>query len=147
MKWSELESSSSSGCKEHPNNKQAPGVCSSCLREKLAQLYVVNLEMDQSFDFDDPSSLSLQPQPQTQPKPVISAPSYRRRYRRNASDGMASAVSRSSMLSFNQCHGFNKSRSVVRDRNFSGRKKKGFWSKLLIFTGKETAAITREQRA
>ncbi|KAI4317297.1 hypothetical protein L6164_025178 [Bauhinia variegata] len=147
-----------SGCKQHPNDKQVPGgVCSSCLREKLAQLCVDSTKPTQMDHFDT-SLLSAQ----SKHAPSLSSSvSYRRRHHRNASDVMVDSVPRNNS---SKLAGFNKSRSLAfasrsqgRDVNLNGvygRKKNGFWSKLLKLTGKGTkvplmhsATIIREPRA
>jgi len=120
------------GCKYHPDNKQLPGVCPFCLREKLLKLYDIN---NHTYPLPSPSPL-LPSQP---------FPSYvSQRHRRHTSTVQESA---SSMVSFN--YGLKKSNSIAfasgsrtTDRevneNSRGSKKTGVWSKLLKLTRKNT---------
>ncbi|KAL2332746.1 hypothetical protein Fmac_013959 [Flemingia macrophylla] len=120
-------------CKVHPNDKQTPGVCSSCLREKLSQLHNTNPIINpRSFSpnncYDSPSS------PERFSTCRVSSTSQRsRRMRRNGSHAAESA---SCMVGLN----LKKSKSLAfatrnrireRDRDVSGRNKDGFWSKVL----------------
>ena len=147
MKLSEFEASRGAGCKDHPNDKQLPGVCSSCLRDKLSQLYNNN-------PTTDPLCCSPSPTSPASPQPFSSdadgssnrvLPGNRRRFRRNASHA---ADSVSCMLSFNYGLNLKKSRSLAfasrsrfKERDASGgwaRKKDGFWTKVLKLTRKDT---------
>ncbi|XP_061336596.1 uncharacterized protein LOC133283707 [Gastrolobium bilobum] len=124
------------GCKQHPSDKQVPGVCSTCLRDKLSQLYSNSNNNNNTID---PLYGYLSPSSPASPQPFSSA--HRRRFRRNASHAMDSA---SCMLSFNYGLNLKKSRSLafvsrnrLRERDVSGgrgRKKDGFWSKVLKLT-------------
>lgn len=113
------------GCKYHPNNKQLPGVCPSCLRDKLLKLY----------DNSNP----------TYPLPCPPRPYVSRGHRRHSSLVMDSASS--TMVSFN--YGLKKSNSIAFasrsqainkevNGNNKGSKKRGIWSKLLKLTKKNT---------
>lgn len=116
------------GCKDHPSNKQVPGVCPSCLRDKLLKLY--NNNNNPTYPLPAP--------PFSQPlNSHVSG-----RHRRHSSSVTDSA---SSMASFN--YGLKKSnsiafasRSLAIDRevngNNRGSKKRNFWSKLLKLTRK-----------
>ncbi|TKY47678.1 hypothetical protein E2542_SST29738 [Spatholobus suberectus] len=141
MKRSELvlEASRRGRCKEHPNDKRQPGVCSSCLREKLSQLYHTNPIIDpHCFSPSSPSS----PQPFSSATGSSSSggsSSHRRRFRRNASH--AAEYANPCMLGLN----LKKSKSVafasrnrIRERDVGGRKKDGFWSKVLKLKRKDT---------
>ena len=140
MKRCELvfEASTRGGCEEHPYDKQSPGVCSSCLREKLSQLYNTNPIIDPRC-FSSPSSPSSPHQSFFSSKHGSSG--HRRpRFRRNASQAAESA---SCMLSLN----LKKSKSLAfasrnreRDVMMSGRKKDGFWTKVLKLKRKDTRA-------
>lgn len=142
MQWSELGATTGGGCKDHPNDKQLPGVCSSCLRDKLSQLTTLI----------DPHccSPSSPTSPQAQPFSHASlnyvTPAYPRRLHRNASHATSSV---SCMLSFNYELNLKKSKSLafasrnrLKERDIvsggRGRKKDGFWSKVLKLTRKDT---------
>ncbi|RDX80855.1 hypothetical protein CR513_38530, partial [Mucuna pruriens] len=135
-----LEATTRRGCKEHPNDKQSPGVCSSCLREKLFELYNTN-PIGPLFFSPSPSS----PASPHEPQPFSSA--NRRRFRRN---GSLAAESASCIQSFN----LKKSKSLVfvsrnrvreRDVNVSVRKKDGFWSKVLKLKRREGRCQTESR--
>ncbi|GAU45309.1 hypothetical protein TSUD_300380 [Trifolium subterraneum] len=140
MNWCEFEASRVR-CKEHPNDKQLPGVCSSCLRDKLSQLYTKN--PIESLYYCSPSSPAT---PQAIDDGSTNHGSSRsRRFRRNASHATGSA---SCMISFNNALNLKKSKSLavvsrnrVRDRDVvgggRGRKKDGFWSKVLKLRRKD----------
>ncbi|KAG5090290.1 hypothetical protein JHK82_049068 [Glycine max] len=129
MKRCELvfEEARRGGCKEHPYDKQSPGVCSSCLREKLSQLYNTNPIIDpRCFS---PASSPASPHQSFSSSKHGSSGHRRPRFRRNASHVAESA---SCMLSLN----LKKSKSLAfasrhRDVMMSGRKKDGFWTKVL----------------
>ncbi|KAL9329654.1 hypothetical protein ACSQ67_004657 [Phaseolus vulgaris] len=123
------------GCKYHPDNKQLPGVCPFCLRDKLLKLY----------DINNPTY------PLPSPSPLL--PSYvSHRHRRHTSTVPDSV---SSMVSFN--YGLKKSNSIAfasgsqtTDREVSekstGRKKKSVWSKLLKLTRKNSKEVFMHSR-
>ncbi|WVZ04636.1 hypothetical protein V8G54_017982 [Vigna mungo] len=122
------------GCKEHPHDKQSPGVCSACLREKLSQLYNTNPVID---------PLCFSPQSPASPHQSFSSSrggGHRKpRFRRNAS--LMAAESGSSAQGLN----LKKSKSLAfasksrgRERDVSGRKKDGFWSKVLKLNKRDT---------
>ncbi|KOM39699.1 hypothetical protein LR48_Vigan03g308100 [Vigna angularis] len=123
------------GCKEHPHDMQSPGVCSSCLREKLSQLYSTNPIID---------PLCFSPQSPASPHKSFSSISrgggHRKpRFRRNAS--LVAAESGSSVQGLN----LKKSKSLAfasksrgRERDVGGRKKDGFWSKVLKLKKRDT---------
>ncbi|KAK7306142.1 hypothetical protein VNO77_44063 [Canavalia gladiata] len=142
-------------CKEHLNDKELPGVCSSCLREKLSQLYNKNPI--------DPLGYSPSPSSPASPQPFSCATgsstnhvssAHRKRFRRNASHAADSA---SCMLSFNYGLNLKKSKSLaftsrnrLRERDVSGgrgRKKDGFWSKVLKLKRKDTQESIMNSRA
>ncbi|KAL1328037.1 hypothetical protein AAHE18_13G346300 [Arachis hypogaea] len=112
MKWSEIEASRF-GCKVHPNNNQQPGVCASCLRDKLSNL-------------NRPTHSSSRNSPQS-----------------NSSSSSASSVLDSVSSSISFAGGLKKSKSVAfpsreREVNRDNRrsKKNNLWSKLLKLTRK-----------
>ncbi|QCD98630.1 uncharacterized protein LOC114194907 [Vigna unguiculata] len=129
-----FETTTRGGCKEHPHDKQSPGVCSSCLREKLSQLYSTNPIID---------PLCFSPQSPASPHQSFSSSrggGHRKpRFRRNAS--LVAAESGSSVQGLNlkksKSHAFG-SKSRGRERDVSGRKKDGFWSKVLKLKIRDT---------
>ena len=142
MKRSELEASrrGGGGCREHPNNKQQPGVCASCLREKLSKLY--DNKVNKTTYYSPPLS-TTSPQPFSSSSLNYVSPAYRRLLRRHTSHVTDSVPS---MISFN--YGSEKSKSIAfasrnrpREREVNrdnrGRKKDSFWSKLLKLTTKD----------
>ncbi|KAK2443653.1 hypothetical protein QL285_014739 [Trifolium repens] len=144
MNWCELEATRVR-CKEHPNDKQIPGVCSSCLRDKLSQLYTKN-PVEPLYNCSPSSPAS--PQAIDEGSTNHGSSGHRgRRFRRNASHATGSA---SCMISFNHALNLKKSKSLavasrnrVRDRDVGGgggrgRKKDGFWSKVLKLRRKDT---------
>ncbi|MFQ6623633.1 hypothetical protein Gotur_003780 [Gossypium turneri] len=109
-------SKSSYKCNKHPDHQENQGVCPSCLRERLSRL------CSSSSSYKD-SSLRIAP-----------------------SSSFSPVENRWGSSSFTvnvDANGFKKSRSVAfiarNDEeviNNGGKKKKGFWSKLLRFKGK-----------
>lgn len=149
MKWSELEATVGGGCKDHPNDKQSPGVCSSCLRDKLSQLYKKN-PIDPIYNYYPSPSSPASPQTFSSVTDDASSNDHessanRRRFRRNASHAIGSA---SCMISFNYGLNLKKSRSLVfvsrkgiKESDVGGgrgRKKDGFWSKVLKLKRKDS---------
>nr|XP_004502403.2 uncharacterized protein LOC101514805 [Cicer arietinum] len=142
IKWCELEATIG-GCKDHPNDKQLPGVCSSCLRDKLSQLYIKNPPIDPLYYCSPFSPAS----PQSTDKASIThgSSSHPRCFHRNASHANAST---SCMINFNYALNLKKSNSLAfasrirnRERDVGGcrgRKKDGFWSKVLKLKRKDT---------
>ncbi|QHO15526.1 hypothetical protein HN51_030943 [Arachis hypogaea] len=149
-----------SGCKDHPNDKRLPGVCSSCLRDKLSQLYTNNHKannfIDPTYFYPSPPSSPTSPQQFSSGVGVSVCASSNKvlagnrgvKFRRNASHAAGDSVS--CMVSFNYGLNLKKSRSLafatrgrVRERDHGsgerwGRKKKdGFWSKVLKLTNKK----------
>ncbi|KAJ4833661.1 hypothetical protein Tsubulata_001299 [Turnera subulata] len=151
-------------CKKHPYHPQTQGVCPSCLRDKLSQ---VCSDMNHSsysqttttagevLSCSSSSTVSGTASPPRRSS-VISGqsqsrnrafPYSRRRHQRNASDVMGS-------LSFRVCvtgNGLKKSNSVAfpGEGKSNGKKKKGFWSKLIHFNGKKerlTHSVTMKAR-
>ncbi|XP_050371369.1 uncharacterized protein LOC126789256 [Argentina anserina] len=172
MGWSESERGL---CKKHPEVKQFPGaVCSTCLSEKLSQLYAppsfsdVKVTADflgygflpiHSRSSSNYTSASISPRA----SPPVSNPGRRGLHRRNASEVMGRSVS--FMFSSNgtkggEHHGLmKKSRSVAvvtksgGSHSFgdqgvmkSGKKKRGFWSKLIKGTGRKTKQVLKHSK-
>lgn len=146
MKWSEI----GAGCKKHPNNKPQPGVCSSCLRDKLSELY--NNKTTATYPLPRSPSSSASPQHFSSASLNYVSLAYRRRHRRHASHVTDSV---SSVVSFN--HGLKKSKSIafaprnrLREREVNGEnresKKDSFWSKLLKLTKKGTTEAFMHSR-
>lgn len=131
MGWSESELV----CKKHQNQnkKQLEGVCPCCLRERLSQLSAATSQRKAAAVIAPSCSSSVPSSP-----PYSSASSFNamspvhRRHHRNVSEFMGSI---SFMLSVG--NELKKSRSIAFvPRNFvgeikNGKKKRGFWSKLL----------------
>ncbi|XP_028776554.1 uncharacterized protein LOC114733280 [Neltuma alba] len=130
-------------CKEHPDDEQQPGVCSSCLREKLSRLDPIQSShkplppCNSSLTFDSPAEANR--------SNYASLALYRsRRHRRNASDVMNSVSCSEMGFDFR----LKKSRSIAHAsaNEVSGsyaRKKDGFWSKLLKLTRKGTKNVLK----
>ncbi|XP_059645450.1 uncharacterized protein LOC132287009 [Cornus florida] len=142
-------SESGIGCKKHTNDQQLPGVCSSCLRERLsdlsysssshANIYTANMASSYtSLSYSSASSVCISP-----------THGHGRRHRRTASD-----VKGSISFILNANTGLKKSRSmafVARSRGLdgsvSGRKKGGrFWSKLIRSTGNKMKGVLMHSR-
>lgn len=120
-------------CERHQSHKQLEGVCPLCLRERLSQLAVASsLKKTSMLSY---SSHSSSPAGYSSASSSNNAsPSRRRRHNRNVSQIIGSI---SFMLSAGSNIGLKKSRSIAFvPSNFvgeleSGKKKQGFWSKLL----------------
>ncbi|XP_019416338.1 PREDICTED: uncharacterized protein LOC109327618 [Lupinus angustifolius] len=133
------------GCKDHPNDNKVQGICSYCLREKLSQLH--NYNNNHHFIDSSPSSPS---------SPTIEASSnhfalaHRRRLDRKASHATNYV---SCMTSFNYELNFKKGKSIafatrnmIREKDHvskgRGRKKDGFWSKVIKLTRKDSKELS-----
>lgn len=133
-------SESQHGCKKHGNEKQLPGVCSSCLRERLSQLqsssYRNTIGGGGGGGYSFSSSLySSPPYSAVNSYSTYVSPIYRRHHRR------ASEMMGSISFTLKVGNGLKKSRSIAfitRKEEVAGcgKKKGGFWSKLLWSTGK-----------
>ncbi|XVF61560.1 hypothetical protein PTKIN_Ptkin08bG0139700 [Pterospermum kingtungense] len=150
-------SESGYGCKKHPYHEEKQGVCPSCLRERLSRLCSSASSKDgnsrvapssspsQSFSPADYSSASSS----NSASPAVAAAAARhlKFHKRNGSGAMGTMGMGSSSFTVNvgASNGLKKSRSMAFvPRNFDGheeakvgKKKKGFWSKLLGFKGKK----------
>lgn len=121
-------------CKKHSIHKQLQGVCPFCLRERLSQLLAAAASQVSHSLPPPPPSQSSSPANYYSPPASSSNNKSPRGHNRNASDISGSI---SFMLSVGSSGGLKKSRSLAFvPRNFvgelkTGKKKKGFWSKLL----------------
>ncbi|KAK3211246.1 hypothetical protein Dsin_015952 [Dipteronia sinensis] len=131
MGWSQSELL----CKKHQSqNKNPQGVCSICLGERLSQLSAIPQKKTSMVAPSSSSSIS------SSPVSCSSSSTARPRHNRNGSEMMGSI---SFMLSAGN-YGLKKSRSMafvpknfVGEHNNIGKKKRGFWSKLLHLEGKK----------
>ncbi|KAE7998021.1 hypothetical protein FH972_002600 [Carpinus fangiana] len=127
------------GCKKHGNERQLPGVCSSCLRERLSQLNSSSYRntIGGGGGYSCSSSLSSSPPYSAAHSSSTYVSSIYRRHHHRASEKMGSIS-----FTLNVGNGLKKSRSIAfitRKEEVEGCGKKktgGFWSKLLWSTGK-----------
>ncbi|XP_022775005.1 uncharacterized protein LOC111316989 [Durio zibethinus] len=137
-------SESGHGCKKHPHHQEKQGVCPSCLRERLSRLCsapskeLVNPRIAPSLSFSHADYRSASSSKSASPA------RHRNLHKRNGSGVMGIMGSSSFMVKVGTTNGFKKSRSIAFvPRNFdgeeakNGKKKKGFWSKLLRFKAKK----------
>ncbi|KAF5738010.1 hypothetical protein HS088_TW13G00903 [Tripterygium wilfordii] len=113
MGWSEPEVT----CKNHPDLNQSQGVCASCLRERLTDLYM-------------PSQINNRA-----PSPSPSSPGRRHHHHHHHHKRVGSDIIGSIPYIVSVGNGLKKSKSITFvPRNTVGGegKKKGFWSKLLL---------------
>ncbi|XP_062099986.1 uncharacterized protein LOC133805850 [Humulus lupulus] len=157
MGWSESER----GCKRHPTANRTPGVCSDCLRERLSQLSDSFNRRTTTFGptadgypFFSSSSTAFT----SHYSSGGASPARGTKHHRNASEMMGSIA-----LFFSVGGGgggLKKSRSIAfipkrssstagglddhgfRPEGKTGKKKSGFWSKLLGNTGKRNKEAT-----
>ncbi|KAJ7956780.1 putative Avr9/Cf-9 rapidly elicited protein [Quillaja saponaria] len=134
-----------STCRKHRNQKEVPGVCSFCLRERLSQLDVSSNTKKPITPYSYSSSLSSSPDLYTSlPSSNFVSPAYhsRRHHHRNTSDVTGSV---SFMFSVN--YELRKSKSVANASRSRGRddtsgnwgkKKDGFWSRIFRLTKKKS---------
>ncbi|XVF59032.1 hypothetical protein PTKIN_Ptkin07bG0241400 [Pterospermum kingtungense] len=126
-------------CKNHPHHQEKQGVCPSCLRERLSRLCSASPTSPLSFSPADDNSLASSSH----------SASPAGHHKRNGSWVMG--IMGMGSLSFKEklgTKGLKKSRSVaVIPRDFddeevkNGKKKKGFWSKLLGFKRKNNKDV------
>lgn len=110
-----------SQCPQHPDLHPLPGICSSCLRERLQDLSQNRYS----------SSLHLSNSGWSSPPPIHKTAG--RGHRRNGSAVVLRSVSGGGS-STSHGGGLRKSRSmafVTRNRSTAGDQKRGFWSKLI----------------
>ncbi|XP_022752283.1 uncharacterized protein LOC111301026 [Durio zibethinus] len=140
-------SESGHGCKNHPHHQEKQGVCPSCLRESLSRLCSAsdkeaNSRVAPSLSFspaDYSSALSSNP----------ASPARHHNFHRRNGSGVTGIMGSSSFMVKVGTDGLKKSRSIAFvPRDFddeevkNGKKKKGFWSKLLRFKGKNKDVLT-----
>lgn len=134
MKLSELEAAGTK-CKEHINDKQLPGVCYYCLRDKLSKLNNNNKQVHHVPQSPQHFSLSSS-------KYMSQSQGHSRRLHRRQTSSVMDSFS-SNMVSFNYELKKNKSiafvsTSQIREREVNGNyKKRSFWSRLLKLTRKD----------
>ncbi|GMH05927.1 hypothetical protein Nepgr_007767 [Nepenthes gracilis] len=156
-------SESDLGCRKHPNQKQLPGVCSSCLRERLTKLATSDSSYSKpSSIVSDSSSLYSSP-PYSSVSSSTRKPSAtsRRRHGRNASEAVVIPVG--FVLHSGGCidtnSGLKKSLSVTCAPRDTGvnlnnseiidgncKKKTGFWKKLIRSTSRKTKGVLMHSR-
>ncbi|OAY35781.1 uncharacterized protein LOC110627642 [Manihot esculenta] len=137
-------SDSEKACKDHPYHNQKQGVCPSCLRERLSQLYiVVSGEKEAAAAMAGPSSSSSMSFSSAYSSNHLSPGLHNHQYhhQRNMSDIMGSIsfrVSAGNGLKKSRSVAFVARSSLVGDVKHGTKKnkKKGFWSKLLHLKGK-----------
>lgn len=145
-------SESQQGCKKHENEKKLPGVCSSCLRERLSQLPASSNKINAigGGRYSCSSSLSSSPLYPAASSSTYVPPIFGRRHRR-ASEKMGSIS-----FTLKVSNGLKKSRSIAfitsstRADEVAGSGKKkggGFWSKLLWSTGKRNKDVLIHARS
>lgn len=143
-------SESQQGCKKHQSEKQLPGVCSSCLRERLSQLPAFSNKINAigGGRYSCSSSLSSSPHYSAASSSTYAPPIFGRRHRRS-SEKMGSIS-----FTLKVSNGLKKSRSIafitssrVDEAAESGKKKGGFWSKLLWSTGKRNKDVLIHARS
>ncbi|VFQ70120.1 unnamed protein product [Cuscuta campestris] len=132
-----MAAAAGTGCRKHGNRKQVPGVCSSCLRERLAEIPGAEFADPHSGGDDESSCSSGSSSGWISP----------RGHRRIPCDGRSS-------FAFSATAGDGgRGRAVLKKSNSiafvaggcggGGRKKEkeGFWSKLIRSTGKKTRRV------
>ena len=137
MGWSE----SGRGCMRHPTTNRSTGVCSDCLRERLSQ--ISDSSNRKTTTFGENSGYSFF---SSNSSAGSASPARGRKHHRNASEVMGS-IALFFSVGGGGGGGLKKSRSIAFvprtcvDHNAfgedkSGKKKSGFWSKLLGNSGK-----------
>ncbi|KAI5669813.1 hypothetical protein M9H77_19666 [Catharanthus roseus] len=131
MAWSEPEIM----CKKHPDQRQQPGICSSCLREKLAKLPSLRFAMVPSRS----SSVSSSRVSSNSSSICMSPTKDQANHQGKSSDSGVNGRTN---------NGLRKSKSstcVARSRRGrnggDGKKKEGFWSKLIRSTSVKTKGV------
>lgn len=153
-------SESGYGCKKHPNHEEKQGVCPSCLRERLSRLCsVANSTIKDANSKVVPSSSASQPfspadnyssafsSHSASPTATVAAAARRLNFHKINGSGVMGITGSSSFSTVNvgANNVLKKSRSMAfvprifddREEAKVGKKKKGFWSKLLGFKGKK----------
>ncbi|XP_023553119.1 uncharacterized protein LOC111810620 [Cucurbita pepo subsp. pepo] len=120
------KSESARECKRHQNHNQLPGICPSCLRERLQQL------QQSSISYSDSRSTSSSSFLKSSESFFSGNTSWRRRHTRNASelvtgsmaaDLFGDKVKKSSSIRISADGGGG---------GGGGKKKVGFWSRFLV---------------
>ncbi|XP_019185283.1 PREDICTED: uncharacterized protein LOC109180250 [Ipomoea nil] len=134
MAWSEAEAL----CKSHPEHKQPAGVCSCCLRERLSK--ISGAVMDSST-MSSPAAAAAPYNYSSASSSCSSGCVSPRGHRRITSD----VAGRFSFITVGGGDGgLKKSRSIAFAARrparvlAGGKKKEGFWSKLIKSTGRRT---------
>ncbi|XWS44973.1 hypothetical protein CRYUN_Cryun15aG0095900 [Craigia yunnanensis] len=144
-------SESGHGCKNHPHHQEKQGVCPSCLRESLSRLCSASYKEANSRVAPSCSpSLSFSPVDNSSPSFSNSAsPARHRNFHKRNGSWVLGIMGSSSFKVKVGTNGLKKSRSMAFvQRNFddeevkNDKKKKGFWSKLLRFKGKDKDILT-----
>ncbi|KAL2343089.1 hypothetical protein Fmac_004374 [Flemingia macrophylla] len=124
------------GCKDHPNNKQLPGVCPYCLRDELLKLN------NNNNNYYNPTYPLPSPPPQPQLFPsYVSRRDHHRRHNSTVTDSVSSIASFNYELKRSKSIVFASKRVAI-DRevngNNRGSKKISFWSKIFKLSRKNT---------
>lgn len=138
MKLSELEAAGTK-CKEHINDKQLPGVCYYCLRDKLSK---VNNNNNNNYKQVHHVPQSPQHFSSSLSNYMSQSQGHSRRIHRRQTSSVMDSFS-SNMDSFN--YGLKKSNSIAfvstsqikEGEVYGNNKKRSFWSKLLKLTRKD----------
>ncbi|XP_022929275.1 uncharacterized protein LOC111435907 [Cucurbita moschata] len=116
------KSESAKECKRHQNHNQLPGICPSCLRERLQQL------QQSSISYADSRSTSSSSFLKSSESFFSGNTSWRRRHTRNASE-----LFTGSMAADLFGDKVKKSSSIrISADGGGGKKKVGFWSRFLV---------------
>uniref|UniRef100_A0A5B7BPZ2 Uncharacterized protein n=1 Tax=Davidia involucrata TaxID=16924 RepID=A0A5B7BPZ2_DAVIN len=118
-------------CKKHPKHQQSPGVCSICLRERLSQVSSTSSRSTTTTMATSCSSSSSSSSLSSHYSPSDLSPVHQYRYR-------IASEARGSSMSISFLNVLTKSRSMAfvsgrmrQEEAKDGKKKAGFWSKLL----------------
>ncbi|KAF5188796.1 hypothetical protein FRX31_021617 [Thalictrum thalictroides] len=131
--WSETDIK----CKKHPKQRQSPGVCSACLRERLSQLSTHNNKITTASSCSSSLSTSVYSSGATS---SYSSPIHHHHHHRAGSMSMKGPISflirgnddglmRSKSMAFVAREGMDN--GMDRRINKKKTKKSGFWSKLI----------------
>ncbi|KAL4566033.1 hypothetical protein LXL04_030142 [Taraxacum kok-saghyz] len=112
-------SSSSTKCKKHPKHEQSPGVCSLCLRERLRKISKSSSRVTTYASSSSCSSSSISSVSSVSSLSNTESPMHD--YRKGHVSFLKSKLKKSKSMAF-------VGRRIVED---DGKKKSGFWSKLM----------------
>ncbi|CAK9163574.1 unnamed protein product [Ilex paraguariensis] len=116
-------------CKKHPNHQQSPGVCSMCLREKLSRLPGTSTTTTYAVAAASSSSLSSLSSSNSY---SYTSPVHRNgRVDLEAKGSVNFLKSGKNLLAKSRSMAFVPRRREVETIMDHGKKKKGFWSKLI----------------